>query len=335
MNAFIKYLLILLFYPPLVLSQATVNVYAWGGEIPFALIQKFERETNIKVNYSAFESNEILYAKLKANSDYDVILPSSYLLKKLIDNDKLLKLRLEKIPNLKNINPDFLTPHYDPKNQYSLPFSWGATGIFTHSQFVKPPPHWRNLWDDRFKKMLLLIDDPREVFAIALLSLGYSPNDSNLLHIKEAYEQLIKLKKNIKLITANNIQSLIIDEDLLIGMAWNSDLMKIKPENKHIQLDYPEEGFALWVDCLAILKNAPHKKAAHQFINFLFENNNAIQAQNIEKVPSTNLMANHLLNKQTSNKSQLLIKKGILLSALPPKATKVMVEYWQTFKMNF
>jgi len=131
--------------------QSYLNIYVWGGEIPQSLIRKFEKQTGIKVNFSTFESNEALYAKLKTTNDFDLILPSSYLIPKLAENNKLLKLDLKKIPNLKNINPNFLNAKYDANNQYSIPYSWGVTGIFYNAQFNSPPKHWRELWQKNIR----------------------------------------------------------------------------------------------------------------------------------------------------------------------------------------
>jgi len=180
------------------------------------------------------------------------------------------------------------------------------------------------------------MDDPREVFAIALISLGYSPNDPNFAHLKQAYEKLNQLKPNIKLLTSNMIQSLMIDEDVVTGMAWNSDAQKAKEENKHINMSYPSEGFSLWVDCLAILKNAPHQEEAYQFLNFLIDNKNALESQTQENLASTNQAAHKYLKIDDGKQGSIdyLIKHGVLLSTLTPKANKQLLEYWQLFKMN-
>lgn len=321
-------------------AQKTLNLYVWGGEIPLSLIKKFEDETHIEVNFSTFDSNEALYAKLKTNNDYDVVLPSSYLVGKLIKNDFLKPIDKSKLPNIKNISPAFLGMNFDRTNSYAIPFTWGATGIFHNKLYSGRPQHWQELWQVKFKDRLLMIDDAREVFAIALLSLGYSPNDTEPKHLKEAYEKLIKIQPNIKLLSSNTIQGLIVDEEATLGFAWNGDIFKVLGENKNIDFFLPEEGFAMWIDCLAILKNAPHPVEAHQFINFMLDGKNAAKAIISESMSSPNLAAKQYLPKKILESKIMYpdpdtIRKGTVLADLGPKATKIMLEYWQKFKLSF
>lgn len=333
MKKFIYFIFFPLFYFTLSANaQEVLNLYVWGGEIPLSVIKSFEKKTKIKVNYATFDSNESLYAKLKTTNDFDVILPSSYFIKKLVHEGTLLKIDKNKIPNIKNINPLFLNKDFDKKNLYSLPFSWGATGMFSNKKYFKPLTNWHQLWQKEFRNTLLLMDDAREVFAIALLSLGYSPNDSNLNHLYQAYKKLKLLNKNIKMITSNTIQGLIIDEDARIGMAWSGDIFKVQQENTNVIIHYPKEGYSLWIDCLAILRNAPHKQQAYQFINFLLRNDISIKSQEAEGMASTNLMAHsHLAAHENINR---IIENGVILSDIGAKATKHLLKYWQYFKLN-
>lgn len=321
-------------------AQKSLNVYVWGGEIPLSLIKKFERETKIQVNFSTFESNEALFAKLKTNHDFDVVLPSSYMVEKLIRSHALLPLDKSKISNMKNISESFMHLDFDKSNTYSLPLTWGATGIFNNKKFHPALAHWHNLWQPIYKNQLLLMDDAREVFAVSLISLGYSPNDTNPTHLKQAYAHLLTLQPNIKLMSANTVQGLIIDEEATLGVAWNGDIFKVFNENKNIRFSLPEEGFALWIDCLAILKKAPHTVEAHQFLNFMFDGKNAAIAIEKESMPSPNMAAkqylpNHIQNSPLMFPNDAIIKKGTVLADIGPKATKQLLAYWQKFKLNF
>lgn len=321
--------------------QNIVNVYVWGGEIPTSIIKKFEDKTKIKVNFSSYDSNEVLFAKLKTMQDYDVILPSSYFVKKLKNINKLEQLDQTKLPNKKNLAPFFRNQQFKQINQYSVPFTWGATGIFYNKKSPTPPiSSWKMFWDKRYYNQLLIMDDPREAFAIALISLGFSPNDKNPQHIKQAYKKLTALQPNIKLLATNAIQGLIIDEDVKLGMAWNGDIYKANSENPNITLSLPKEGFAIWVDCLAILKNAPHRENAYRFIDFLLEAENAKQAMLELGMSSTNQQAYSLLPKKIQqnpliNPPKKVLKHGILLQDLGSSTTKILIEYWQSFKLSF
>lgn len=241
-------------------SNPVVNVYAWGGEIPKKVIHQFEQESGIKVNFSTYDSNETMYAKLRASQKtiYDVILPSAYFVERMQKQGMLQLLDHKQLSNLHNLDEQFVKNDYDPGNRYSIPIIWGATGIFfNHNSVSNPPKNWQGLWDKKWRNQLMLLDDSREIFAIALMSLGFDPNDTNPNHIKAAYEHLLQLVPNIKLFASDSIQAIMIDEDAFIGSAWNGDAFKAHTENKAIEFIYPQDGFVIWVDCLAIPKN-PH-----------------------------------------------------------------------------
>ena len=195
-----------------------------------------------------------MYAKLKASQRtiYDVILPSAYFVERMKRQCMLEPLDHQQLPNLNNLDTRFVNNHYDQGNNYSVPIIWGATGIFfNHNVISKPPKTWNELWDKKWHNQLMLLDDSREMFAIALMSLGFDPNDVNPEHIKKAYEHLLLLVPNIKLFASDSIQAIIIDEDALVGAAWNGDAFKAQAENKAIEFIYPEDGFVIWVDCLS------------------------------------------------------------------------------------
>lgn len=320
-------------------AQRVVNVYVWGGEIPKTLIQKFEKETQIKVRFSTYDSNEILYAKLKAGGKgiYDVILPSAYFVERMRNQGMLEKLNRDALPNKDNLAPIFENNPYDPNNQYSIPLTWGITGLFYPQQH--PLHSWNQLWSPTFKKKLLLLDDAREVFSMGLLSLGYSPNDTSPDHIKEAFLHLKLLLPNIKLFATDNIQSIIIDEDARMGMAWNGDIFKVHHENDEVQFSFPKEGFVIWVDCLAIPKNAPHPKAAHQFINYMLRPEVAREISILEGHAITNAVARKTLPANMRHSPlvyppEQTLKRGHFQRDVPDTVLQLYRNYWQQLKLS-
>lgn len=325
------------------MASPVVNVYVWGGEIPQSIIHEFETTTGIQVNFSTYDSNETLYAKLKANQHgiYDVILPSSYFVERMRQQGMLARLDKQRLNHLKHLDPMFDNNDYDPHNHYSIPLIWGATGFFYNNNQVKrAPTSWSHLWDTRFSHMLLLLDDAREVFAMALLRLGYSPNDDNPVHIAEAYQQLLALIPNIKLFSSEGIQALLIDEDVAAGMVWNGDAYKARAENNHIQFVYPKEGFVIWVDCLAIPANAPHLHEAYSFINFLLKPKVAQQIGLSQGHAITNAAGRRLLPEQLQHDPMIYPPANVLshghIQRYPgEKALTLYNNYWQQFKMSF
>lgn len=320
-----------------------VNVYAWTGEIPSQLVDQFEKETGITVNFATYGNNEIMYTKIKAskNSGYDVIMPSSYFVDRMYKQGMLEPLDKSKLPNFKHINPTLTNPTYDPNNQYSVPFIWGTTGIFVNRKYINPNSvtGWSSFWDARFANQLMLLDDSREVFSMALLTLGYSANDTNPDHIKAAFEKLKTLMSNVKVFSTETVVSIIIDEDATVGMAWNGDVYKASKDNPDVQYLYPKDGFVIWVDNFSIPKNAPHKDAAYAFINFMTRPDIAKSAALVTNFATANLTAEKALPAAVRNNpsiypSDAILKHGQFQTDLGDEALTLYEKYWEALKIG-
>ncbi|MBX3709554.1 MAG: spermidine/putrescine ABC transporter substrate-binding protein [Gammaproteobacteria bacterium] len=338
------YFLFILFLPLTTHAAAqVVNVYAWAGEIPDFVIRLFEKETGIKVNISTYENNEIMYAKLKTstNSRYDVIMPSSYFVDRMSRQGMLEKLDKSQLANWKNLNPEFLHPAYDRQSEYSIPYIWGITGIFYNTDYYSPASikKWADLWETRYYNKLMLLDDTREVFGIALLTLGYSANDQNPEHIKAAFLKLKTLMKNVRVFSSDTVVSIMIDEDATVGMAWNGDAFKALQENKKIKFVFPEEGFIIWVDNFSIPKTAPHKDAAYAFLNFILRPNIAKEIALYTKFPTANLAGYQLLPPEIRNNPIVyppkdILRRGQFQTDLGDKTLSLYENYWEELKMS-
>lgn len=320
-----------------------VNIYGWTGEIPDFVVRQFEKETGIKVNLATYENNEIMYAKLRAskNPGYDLVMPSSYFVDRMRRQNMLEKLDKTKLTNWKNLNPDFLHPPYDPKTEFSLPYIWGVTGIFVNSRYHQPESlkSWTALWDKRFRDQLMLIDDTREIFSAALLTMGYSVNDTNPEHIKAAYLKLKELMKNVKVFSSDTVISIMVDEDATVGIAWNGDAYKAWQDNKDIRFVYPEEGFVIWVDTFAIPKTAPHKDNAYAFLNFILRPDIAEKIAMETGYPTTNLTAQKMLpaevrNDPTIYPSKEVMKRGQFQTDVGDETLAIFEKYWEDLKMS-
>lgn len=321
-------------------AARTLEIAAWGGEIPASLIQKFEKESGIKVYLSTFESNENLIIKLKSskNHSYDLITPSGYYVHRLAQFDMLLPIDPNKIEQLNQINPLFL-----PKQKtgfYGVPFIWGATGIFYNDQYItNPPQHWHDLWAPQYKNQLLLLDDTREVFSMSLLSLKRSPNTFEPKDIKDAYEALIKLAPNIKIFASDAIPRIVSDEDAWIGMAWNGDVFRIRHENPHIRFVYPDEGFIIWDECFSISKNALHVREAYEFINFILRPENAAEITKQMKFSVTNknaikFLPQEFLSDPTLYPSDEILKHAVLQEDADEKIISMYNTFWEQIKLS-
>lgn len=266
-------------------SGNTLTVYNWGDYIDEELIVKFEEETGMKVIYETFDSNEAMFTKIQqGGTAYDIAVPSEYMIEKMKEENLLLPLNYEKIPNIKHIDPRFLDLPFDPKNKYSVPYFWGTVGIVFNPDLLgdKEISGWNDLWDPDLENQILMVDGAREAMGIGLNSLYYSLNDTNKEHLQEAKEKLDGLTPNIKAIVGDEIKMLMANEEAAIGVVWSGDAADIMWENEKLDYVVPEEGSNLWFDNMVIPKTANNVEGAHQFINFMLDPKNA--AQNTEYV---------------------------------------------------
>jgi len=345
MKLFYRLLLVMVMLLPMqaFAQQKIVNVYAWTGEVPEFIVRQFEKETGIKVNFSTYENNEIMYTKLRATktASYDVVMPSSYFVDRMSKQHMLETLDKSKLPNWKNLNPSFLHPAYDPSSQYSVPFIWGVTGIFVNSRYFAPNgvSKWTDLWSPQYKDTLMLLDDTREVFSMALLSLGYSANDKDPEHIKAAFLKLKELMQNVKVFSTETVVSIIIDEDATLGMAWNGDTFKAAQDNPQVKFIYPKDGFVIWVDTFAIPANARHKNEAYAFINFMLRPDIAKAIAIATSFPITNLAGQKLLPEAIRNNPTVYPPKEILQHGqfqidVGEETLALFEQYWEELKMS-
>jgi spermidine/putrescine transport system substrate-binding protein len=318
-----------------------VNVYNWSNYISDEVLAQFTRETGIKVNYTTYDSNETLYSKLKANprSGYDVIVPSTYYINRMRQEGMLQRLDKNKLPEIKNLNPSLLNKPYDPNNQYSIPYFWSATGIAVNTHYINPKTvqSWEDLWKPEYQNKLLLLDDVREVFSIALITLGYSPNDTNPQHIQEAYLKLKKLMPNVKLFNNDAVKSLYVDEDVLIGMVWNGDLYKAQQENPEIAFIYPKPHYIISIDSMAIPIYAPHLDNAHRFINFILRADIAKKLSLSTGYSSANRAAMHLMSEELRKNSTIYPDSATLkrsqIQEDVGKQNLLYEHYWELLKI--
>ncbi len=266
-------LLLLAFSKTALASDNILNIYTWAGYLPEAVISQFERETGIRINLATYVNNEVLYAKLKANphSGYDIIMPSSYFIRRMQKQGLIQKIDRSKLKNYQHISPLFLHKEHDPQNEYSIPYLWNGTGIAFNTRYHAHQKinTWQDLWLPCYRDQLLVIDDTRECFSMALLTLGYSVNDEDPEHIKAVFEKLKALMPNIKLFNMDAQRSIYLDEDITIGMALNGDVFLALVQNPHLQFIYPKEGFVITLDSIAIPTGAKHVENAHRFIEFV------------------------------------------------------------------
>lgn len=254
-------------------ADGKVVVYNWAEYIPDSTLEDFEKETGIKVEYSTYENNEVMYSKLKLQKGkgYDIVVPSTYLVAKMREEGLLQKLDHSKLKNLENLSISLMNKPYDPGNAYSIPYLWGSTGIGVNAKEIDPATitGWADLWDEKWQGKLLLADDVREVFHMALKKNGFSTNTTNPDEIKAAYEDIQKLMPNVLVFNADAPREPFLAGDVNLGMIWSGEVTMAQKENPDIQYIYPKEGASFWVDSFTIPAGAENVDNAHKFIDYM------------------------------------------------------------------
>ena len=250
-----------------------VNVYNWGEYIDESVLTDFEEATGIKVNYQMYDSNETMYSKVSGGgAEYDVVIPSDYMIARMIEEDMLEPLNFDNIPNFADIDPELKNPAYDPENLYSVPYTWGTLGIIYNTAKVQEPiTSWSAMFDPQYAGNVLLINNSRDALGIALLYLGYSVNTTDEEEIQEAYQLIADAVKN------GVYQGKVMDEvfqkmeggNAAIATYYAGDYLSMLENNEDLAYVVPEEGSNWFVDAMCVLKTSQHKEEAEAWINFM------------------------------------------------------------------
>jgi spermidine/putrescine-binding protein len=263
-----------------------LNVLNWGEYIDPDLMNLFEQETGVKINYIEMTSNEEMFMKLSSgDSNYDICVPSDYIIEQMIRQNMLLPLDYSKIPNAKNIDPKMIeiTNGFDPGNKYSLPYMWGTVGILYNTTMVdEPVDSWGILWNEKYAGSIWMYDSVRDTIGITLKYLGYDLNTRNADEVAAARDKLIEQAPLRKGWGTDDMRQSMIEGNEAIAVIYSGDAFLCMDENEDLAYSVPKEGSNVWFDNMVILKNAKNVEAAHAFINFLNDGN--IAARNTEYI---------------------------------------------------
>lgn len=256
-------------------ENGEVYVYNWGEYIDPDTIDMFEEKYSIKVIYDEFETNEMMYPKVEAGAvNYDVVCPSDYMIKKMIDNDLLCELNWDNIPNASNIGDQYFetSEEFDPGNKYSVPYCWGTVGILYNKDKVDEPiTSWAQLWDPKYENDILMQNSVRDAFMVALKLKGYSMNTLDPTELREATDALIEQKPLVQAYVVDQVRDKMIGNEAAIGVIYSGEAIYTQRENDKLEFVIPEEGTNVWIDSWCVLKNAPNKENAEKWIDFMCE----------------------------------------------------------------
>ena len=255
------------------LAGTEITVYNWYDYIDMSVLDTFEQETGIHVNYVNFSQNEDMYTRVSTGAGtYDVIVPSDYMIERLTKEGLLAELDLGNIPNFENVLPSLRDPSYDPGNKYSVPYMWGSLGIVYNTDMVKEPiTSWTALLDQKYAGSIFMMDSVRDTIGIALKTLGYSMNSRDEAELKAAGEWLLNQKDSgvVAGYILDQAKDKMVAGEAAMAVMYSGDALYAMEKNDKLAYAIPDEGSNIWVDGLCIPKSAPNKAGAECFINFM------------------------------------------------------------------
>ena len=332
----------------------TLNVYNWGEYISdgsdglMDVNAAFEKEFNVRVNYKTYESNESMYTLLESGAaEYDVVIPSDYMIGKMIKEGMLEKLNFDNIPNYKYIDEKYKGLEYDPNNEYSVPYTWGTVGIFYNSEKVPTAEveakGWDILWDEEYAGKIFMFDNARDSFMIALKKLGYSMNTTDPKQWQAAYKALEQQKPLVQGYFMDQVFQKMTNEEGWIAPYYSGDganMITGEDGNSKIKYYIPDgdgHGTNLFVDAMCVLKGTKNKTLAEQYINFMCRTDVAVA--NAEYIcystPHTEALANldaEIRNNPMFYPSEEKLKNIEVYITLPEDTAKLQKDLWIQLK---
>jgi spermidine/putrescine transport system substrate-binding protein len=321
-------------------ADKVLNLYIWSEYIPEEVLADFTRETGIKVNISTYDSNEAMYAKVKlVGKGYDLVVPSSDYVGLMRRQGMLTRIDTKKISNFKQISPQFTDLSFDPGNTYSVPYMWGSTSLAINTDIVPAETVQKlaDLWKPELKGKLLMPNDPREVMGIGLKVLGYSINEKDPEHLRQAYEKLRTLMPMVRVFDSDSPKQALLSGEVAVGLVYNGEAYIANSENEAIRYIYPPEGFSLWLDSFCIPRGAENVDAAYRFIDYVLQPKiSAIISESmgysspiakvVELLPAA-MKENNIVNPSAQD-----IARGEYLDSLDEKTLKLYEQYWVKLK---
>ena len=331
-------------------DKVTLNVMNWGQNIAdgsdgtMDIIAAFEEKyPYIDVNYTTYESNESLYAKLAGGGvTVDLIIPSDYMIARLIDEDMLNPLNFDNIPNYKYVQEQFKNTAYDPENTYSVPYTWGTVGIIYNTKFVDEADvtGWELLWNEKYAGKILMFDNSRDAFGIAQFLEGISINTTDKAELQQAANKLAQQNPLVRQYVMDQIYSAMEDENAWIAPYYAGDCMMMMDANENLQFYLPQEqGFNLFIDAMCVPKCSQNQKEAEMLINFLCEPE--ISGANMDYIcyaspieGARDHMDEYLAESEVIYPEDSILEKGTSYLFLPPEVNRLMDNLFMEVRIN-
>lgn len=326
-------------------DKITLNVYNWGEYISDAstgginVNKAFEELTGIKVNYTLFDTNEALHSKLKSGgASYDVIVPSDYMIGRMINEEMLAPLNFDNIPNYQLIGEAYKDQAFDPDNAYSVPYTWGYVGLVYNTTMVdETVDSWDILWSQKYQNNILMFDNPRDAFAIALIKLGYSLNPTDEEQIDQAATELQLQKGVVQAYVMDQIYDKMGGGEAAVAPYYAGDVITMMQDNQDLAFAVPKEGTNYFIDSMCIPAGSPNKEAAEMYINFMCEtaiarDNSLAIGYSTPQVEAKKALPKDIQNNPIAYPPDEVLENTEVFNVLPEELNAYMAASWRDMR---
>jgi spermidine/putrescine transport system substrate-binding protein len=315
-----------------------LNVFNWSTYIAPDSIPKFEAEFGVRVRYGIYESNEEMLARVMGgNSGWDIVFPTDYIVQPMLANTLLAPIRRDLLPNLAQLEPRFQQPDWDPQLQWSVPYMVTAAGIAYNRKLNPPPQAWADLWEERLRGRITMLDDPFDTLGACLKKLSLSINASNAGQLRRAEAEAIRQKPLLRAYLNAEVRDQLVSGDVLAAHMWNTTAQQAMDSSSEIGFVYPSEGYAVYPDCAVILRESKRPELAHQFIDFLLRPEIAAANALAARTTTTNRGARLILpanfrDNPTLYPASEIVARGEWAKTVEPAAQRLRDRIWTEIK---
>ncbi|MBK5293512.1 MAG: spermidine/putrescine ABC transporter substrate-binding protein [Acidobacteriia bacterium] len=315
-----------------------LNVFNWSNYVGTDTIPGFEKESGIEVRYSIYESNEEMLAKVfGGNSGWDVVFPACNIVGPMRESGLIAPLQHRWLDQLGNLEERFQHPPWDRNLDWCVPYMWGATGILYNKKLQPAPEAWADLWDERLRGRMTMLDDPTDSIGAGLMKLGLPLNSVEPDHLDQAKLALLRQKRLVRAYLNAEARDQMVSGDLLASQMWATTAQQAMEASGELAFAYPSEGFPVYADCGVILRESQRKQSAHRFLNYLSRGDVACAAASECKAATANAKARLLLPEALRNNEVLyppetVLKRGEWVEALAAAGQRKRDRIWTEIK---
>jgi spermidine/putrescine transport system substrate-binding protein len=311
-----------------------LNVYNWSTYIDPAMIALFERERGVRIRYGTYESNEEMLAKaITGNSGWDVVFPTHSRLAPMARNGLLARLDHRRLPSLGNLDPRFQAPAWDSELAWGVPYMWNATGIAFNRSQVEEPRGWSALWSPALSGRLTMLDDPEDVIGACLQKLRFPFDSVDPTQLQAARAEAVRQKRLLRAYLNAEVRDQLVAGDVLAAQLWSTTTAQAMHADGKIGFAYPSEGYPLYCDCAAILRESRRSELAHEFLDFLLRPEAAAANAKASDTATANGAARRLLpHDPVLYPPDDIYARGIWPPALPSAAQRYRDRLWTEIK---